>query len=54
MISRLISDIEHAFLEVEYPGDYNIAPIDDMDGSEVNDVFKGKAWKDIHFGHVSE
>ncbi|PID66340.1 MAG: hypothetical protein CR975_03520 [Gammaproteobacteria bacterium] len=54
MITKLISDIEYAFATVEYPGDYNIAPIDGMEGSEVNDIFKGKSWRDIHFEAVSQ
>lgn len=54
MISKLISDIEQVFSQVEYPGDYNIASMDDMEGSEVNDAFNGKNWKDIDHKHVSE
>lgn len=54
MISKLISDIEMAFSNVEYPGDYNIAPMDGMEGSEANDAFKGKSWKDIQHKYVSE
>ncbi len=54
MISKLISDIEDAFFKVEYPGDYNIALMDEMEGEEVNKFFKGKSWQDVHFKEVSE
>ncbi len=42
MIKKLISDIEHAFAEVQYPGDYNIAPIDEMEGSDIKPYFQRK------------
>ncbi len=54
MIARFIADIEHAFAKVEYPGDYNIASRDGLEGSDADDFFTGKSWQEIDVDHISQ